>query len=235
MQPFEKQKLSRVRVSGRAAYDRDSVFAVLDAGFVAQAAFVADGRPIVIPMVYGRVGDVLYLHGAKATRFVKALREGAPVCVGVTLVDGLVLGRSAFHSSANYRSVVLHGTAVETKDEAEPEIALAAITDHLVPGRWDETRPPTPKELRATSVLRVTIEAASCKSRSGPPIDEESDYGLPIWGGVIPLVTIAGAPQGDDRLLPGVEVPVSVSRLLAAMNGEREAVTPPPSPGSRGR
>ncbi len=216
MPAFEAQKISKVRVSNRAAYDRESVFAVLDRYIVAHAAFVVESRPVVIPMVYGRIGDRVYLHGARATRFIKALRDGAPASVGVTLVDGLVLGRSAFHSSCNYRSVVLHGEAVETRDEAEREAALAAITDHLVPGRWDETRPPMRKEMRATGVLRLTIEAASCKSRSGPPVDEDSDYDLPIWGGVIPLATIAGEPQGDDRLLPGVDVPASVSRLLAA-------------------
>ena len=217
MQPFQAQPINRVRKSDRAAYDRDSVFAVLDRGLIAHAAFVAGDRPVVIPMVYGRIGEVVYLHGARATRLVKSLRDGAPVCLGVTLVDGLVLGRSAFHSSCNYRSVVLHGEAVETKDEDEREAAMAAITDHLAPGRWAETRPPIKKELRATSVLRVTIEAASCKHRAGPPVDEESDYDLPIWGGVIPFATVAGKPQGDDRLLAGVEVPASVSGLLERM------------------
>jgi nitroimidazol reductase NimA-like FMN-containing flavoprotein (pyridoxamine 5'-phosphate oxidase superfamily) len=216
MSSFQVNKLSKVRVSNRAAYDRESVFAILDRGIVAHVAFVVDHRPMVIPMVYGRVGDVVYLHGARATRLVKSLRDGVPVCVGVTLVDGLVLGRSAFHSSCNYRSVVLHGEAVETKDVAERETALAAITDHLVPGRWAETRPPIARELRATGVLRLIIEAASCKSRSGPPVDEDSDYDLPIWGGMVPFATIAGEPQGDDRLLPGVEVPASVARLLEA-------------------
>lgn len=219
MQPFEIQALNRIRKSDRAAYDRETVFSVLDAGFVTHAAFVANGRPMVIPMVYGRIGETLYLHGAKATRFVKALREGAPVCLCVTHVDGLVLGRSAFHSSMNYRSVVIHGTAVETKDAQEREAAMAVITDHMVPGRWDEARPATVKELRATSILRVTIEAASCKQRTGPPVDEDEDYDLPVWAGVIPFRTIVGEPEDDGRLLPGVGSPQSVVRLVGAMDG----------------
>jgi len=219
MQPFTAQKISRVRKSDRAAYDSKSVFAILDEGLVGQVGFVAGNRPIVIPMIYARVGETVYLHGARATRFVKALRTGAPVCLGVTLVDGLVLARSAFHSSVNYRSVVLHGEAVETKDEAEREIALEAITNHLAPGRWDEVRPSTARELRATSVLRMTIDAASCKYRSGPPVDDEEDYDLPIWAGVIPFSADAGAPQADDRLLPEVETPASVARLVEIVNG----------------
>lgn len=219
MQPFAVQTLNRVRKSDRAAYDRETVFAVLDAGFVTHAAFVADGRPMVIPMVYGRIGETLYLHGARATRFVKALREGAPVCLCVTHVDGLVIGRSAFHSSMNYRSAVIHGTAVETTDDAEREAAMAAITDHLAPGRWDEARPATAKELRATSILRVTIEAASCKHRSGPPVDDDEDYDLPVWAGVVPFRTVAGEPQDDGRLLQGVGRPASVAGLVEAMNG----------------
>jgi nitroimidazol reductase NimA-like FMN-containing flavoprotein (pyridoxamine 5'-phosphate oxidase superfamily) len=219
MQPFEVQKMNRVRKSSRAAYDRKTVFAVLDAGFVTHAAFVAGDRPMVVPMVYGRIGETLYLHGARATRFVKALRAGAPVCLCVTHVDGLVLGRSAFHSSMNYRCVVVHGTAVETTDTQEREAAMAAITDHMVPGRWDEARPTTAKELRATSILRVTIEAASCKHRSGPPVDEDEDYDLPVWAGVIPFMTVAGEPQDDGRLLPGVGLPDSVVRLVGAIGG----------------
>jgi nitroimidazol reductase NimA-like FMN-containing flavoprotein (pyridoxamine 5'-phosphate oxidase superfamily) len=219
MQPFEIQPHNRVRKSDRAIYDRETVFAVLDAGFVTHAAFVANGRPMVIPMVYGRIGETLYLHGAKATRFVKALRGVAPVCLCVTHVDGLVLGRSAFHSSMNYRSVVIHGTAVETTDTQEREAAMAAITDHMAPGRWDEARPATTKELRATSILRVTIEAASCKQRSGPPVDDDEDYDLPVWAGVIPFRTVACEPEDDGRLLPGVGRPQSVARLVDAMEG----------------
>lgn len=219
MQPFQVQPLNRVRKSDRAVYDRETVFAVLDAGLVTHAAFVADGRPMVIPMVYGRIGETLYLHGARATRFIKALRDGAPICLSVTHVDGLVLGRSAFHSSMNYRSVVIHGMAVEIKETEERGAAMAAITDHMAPGRWDEARPATTKELRATSILRVTIEAASCKQRSGPPVDEDEDYELPVWAGVIPFRTVAGAPEDDGRLLPGVDRPQSVLRLVAGMDG----------------
>jgi uncharacterized protein len=206
---FAVGPLNKVRRPDRANYDRAAVHAVLDEGLVAHVGFTDQGRPVVVPMVYGRVGDRFYLHGARAARFAKAMGAGVPVCVTVTLTDAIVVGRSAFHCSINYRSVVLHGEARLVSDPAEAEGALAAVTDHLLPGRWAESRPMIDKELRATAVLRVEVEAASLKARSGPPIDEPEDYELPIWAGVIPLRVAASAPQGDGRVQDGVEIPAS--------------------------
>jgi len=210
MESFAVGPLNKVRRPDRASYDKAAVHAVLDQGLIAHVGFVDHDRPVVIPMVYGRVGDLFYLHGARAARFAKVMGAGVPVCVTVTLTDGIVVGRSAFHCSMNYRSVVLHGEARLVSDPVEAESAMAAVTDHLLPGRWAESRPMIDKELRATAVLRVEIEAASLKARSGPPIDEPEDYPLPIWAGVIPLRVAASAPEGDPRLREGVEVPASV-------------------------
>ena len=210
MESFAVGPLNKVRRPDRASYDKAAVHAVLDEGLVAHVGFVDHERPVVIPMVYGRDGDRFYLHGARAARFAKAMGAGVPVCVTVTLTDGIVVGRSAFHCSMNYRSVVLHGLARLVSDADEAECALAAVTDHLLPGRWAESRPMIDKELRATAVLRVEIEAASLKARSGPPIDEPDDYELPIWAGVIPLHLAASLPEGDGRLHAGVGVPASV-------------------------
>jgi uncharacterized protein len=210
MDSFAVGTLNKVRRPDRANYDKAALHAVLDEGLVAHVGFTDHDRPVVMPMVYGRVGDLFYLHGARAARFVKAMGAGVPVCVTVTLTDGIVVGRSAFHCSMNYRSVVLHGLARLVSDPAEAERAVAAVTNHLLPGRWAESRPMLDKELRATAVLRVEIEAASLKVRSGPPIDEPEDYALPIWAGVIPLRVTPAAPEGDARLLEGVDLPASV-------------------------
>ena len=218
MESFAVGPLNKVRRPDRASYDKAAVHAVLDQGLIAHVGFVDHDRPVVIPMVYGRVGDLFYLHGARAARFAKVMGAGVPVCVTVTLTDGIVVGRSAFHCSMNYRSVVLHGEARLVSDPAEAESAMAAVTDHLLPGRWAESRPMIDKELRATAVLRVEIEAASLKARSGSPIDEPEDYPLPIWAGVIPLRVAASAPEGDPRLREGVEVPASVRTRARAGN-----------------
>ena len=210
MDSFAVGPLNKVRRADRGHYDRAGVYAVLDEGLVAHVGFMIDDRPVVVPMVYGRHGDQLYLHGAKAARFAKTMGPGVPVCITVTLTDGIVVGRSAFHCSINYRSAVIHGHARLVTDPEEAEQAVAAVTDHLLPGRWAESRSVTEKEIRSTAVLRVEIEAASLKKRSGPPIDEDADYALPIWAGVIPLRTEAGAPEADSRLLDGVSVPGSV-------------------------
>lgn len=210
MDSFAVGPLNKVRRPDRGSYDKAAVHAVLDEGLVAHVGFIDHGRPVVVPMVYGRVGDLFYLHGARAARFAKAMGAGVPVCVTVTLTDGIVVGRSAFHCSMNYRSVVLHGQARLVGDPAEAESALAAVTDHLLPGRWAESRPMIEKELRATAVLHVEIEAASLKARSGPAIDEPEDYELPIWAGVVPLRLVASAPEGDARLEEGVDIPASV-------------------------
>jgi nitroimidazol reductase NimA-like FMN-containing flavoprotein (pyridoxamine 5'-phosphate oxidase superfamily) len=217
MDTFEISSLNKVRRSDRAAYDRAAIHALLDEAFVAHVGFVDAGRPIVLPMVYGRLGDILYLHGAKAARFAKALAEAVPVCLTVTLVDGLVVARSAFHMSVNYRSAVLHGSATLVTDPAEAQEALTAITDHMLPGRWAEARPVLPKELRATSVLRVEIEAASMKQRQGHPVDDEEDYELSIWAGIVPLRVAASIPQDDGRVSPETKIPASVSALVSRL------------------
>jgi hypothetical protein len=169
---------------------------VLDEGLVCHLGFVDDGQPYAIPTAYARLSDHLYVHGATASRMLRAA-AGAAVCVTVTLVDGLVLARSAFHHSMNYRSVVVLGTAVEVTDEAERLAAMRGLLDRIAPGRWDEIRPPSRQELRATTVLRLPIDQASAKVRTGPPIDDEPDYALPCWAGVIPLALTAGAPIPD--------------------------------------
>lgn len=214
MEAYATTRLNKVRKRDRAAYDKETIGAILDEGLVAHVGFVDQDRPVVIPMIYGRIGDTLYLHGAKATRFAKALGKGVPVCITVTLIDGIVIGRSAFHSSMNYRSVVAHGHAHLVTDEDERERAMAVITDHMLPGRWDEARPANDKELKATGVIAAAIEVASAKARSGNPVDEDEDYGLPVWGGVVPVRMRFGAPEDDGRLLAGTDVPESVARLL---------------------
>ncbi|MGH9283298.1 MAG: pyridoxamine 5'-phosphate oxidase family protein [Acidimicrobiales bacterium] len=181
----------------RAHYDRASVEAILDEGLVAHVGLAVDGQPFVIPMVYARVGDDLYLHGSAASRLLRALAGGAAVCVTVTLLDGLVLARSAFHHSMNYRSVVVVGEAVPVTDHGERDRALAAMVDHAVPGRSAEVRAPDRKELAATLVIRVPLEEASAKVRTGPPIDDDRDLDLPVWAGVLPLCLAAGDPCPD--------------------------------------
>ena len=179
--------------------------AILDEGLVAHVGLAVDGQPFVLPMVYARVDGHLYLHGSAASRLLRALGAGAPVCVTVTLLDGIVLARSAFHHSMNYRSVVILGRAVAVTDAAEREVALAAMVDHAVPGRSEEVRPPDPKELAATLVVRVDLDEVSAKVRRGPPIDDHADLGLPVWAGVLPLRVVAGDPRPDgpaDRPLP---------------------------------
>lgn len=209
MKHFPVSSLNKVRRADRGFYEREAIFAVLDEGLVAHVGFENNDRPVVIPMIYGRIGETLYIHGAKAARFAKAMGPGLPVCITVTLIDGIVVARSAFHCSMNYRSAVIHGTAKLVTNLTEATTALAAITDHLLPGRWAESRPVTEKEIRSTSVLRVDIEAASLKVRSGPPVDDDEDYALPIWAGVIPARMDIGAPEADGRLLQDVDVPTS--------------------------
>jgi nitroimidazol reductase NimA-like FMN-containing flavoprotein (pyridoxamine 5'-phosphate oxidase superfamily) len=199
------------RLPARGAYDPAVIHAILDEGLVCHVGFVADGQPFVIPTIHGRVGDTLYVHGSAASRMLRALAGGIPVCVTVTIVDGLVLARSAFHHSMNYRSAVVLGTATSVTDPAERDQALRAITDHVVPGRWDAVRPPNEKELAATAVLRLPIAEASAKVRTGPPVDDDEDYALPVWAGVLPLVLGAHAPVADPRLPPGLAPPEHVT------------------------
>jgi nitroimidazol reductase NimA-like FMN-containing flavoprotein (pyridoxamine 5'-phosphate oxidase superfamily) len=195
------------RLPKRGSLERQTVYDILDEGFVCHVAFVSDGQPFVIPTAYGRAGDRLYLHGARASRMLKALGSGADVCVNVTLVDGLVLARSAFHHSINYRSVVVFGRARVVETDGEKMSALLAFTEHVVPGRWDEVREPNKQELDSTLVLSLALDEASAKVRTGLPIDDEEDYALPIWAGVLPLRVSAGEPVADPRLDEGARPP----------------------------
>jgi nitroimidazol reductase NimA-like FMN-containing flavoprotein (pyridoxamine 5'-phosphate oxidase superfamily) len=208
--PTGRTKLKRLPLRGR--YEREVVNGILDEGFVCHVGFVADGQPFVIPTAYGRVGEVLYLHGARASRMLKALADGVDVCVTVTLVDGLVLARSAFHHSLNYRSVVVFGRARVVVAEEEKLTALHAFTEHVAPGRWAEVRPPTGAELDATLVLALQLTEASAKVRTGPPLDDEEDYALAVWAGELPLRLTAGTPVADPRLPAEIKPPAHVSR-----------------------
>jgi nitroimidazol reductase NimA-like FMN-containing flavoprotein (pyridoxamine 5'-phosphate oxidase superfamily) len=196
-----------VREADRAVYDRAAAYQILDEGFICQVGFVVDGQPFVIPTGYGRVGDNLYIHGSAASRMLRRVDEGVAVCLTVTLLDGLVLARSIFNHSMNYRSVVILGTANAVNDPAEKLEALRLLSEHILPGRWVESRQPNERELKATLVMRLPIEEFSAKVRQGPPIDDEEDYAFPTWAGVIPLVMVAGKPINDPRLDPGREVP----------------------------
>lgn len=205
--PPPKAPSSRTRVRrmpARADYDRQAIDAILDEALVAHVGFVVEGQPYVIPTLHARVGDNVYLHGSSASRTIRALAAGAPVCLTVTLLDGLVLARSAVHHSVNYRSVVVFGQAAAIVGESERMAAIEAFTERLVPGRWSEVRPPTAKELRAIQVFALPLTEVSAKARMGPPADDEEDYALDTWAGVIPLDTVSGTPIPDSRLAEGV-------------------------------
>ncbi len=211
-----RSEASRVRrVPGRAAYDEPTIHAILDAGMVGHVGFVASGRPLVIPMLYGRDGGRLFLHGSVASRLLRTLADGIDVCLTVTHIDGLVMARSAFHHSMNYRSVVVLGRATLVDGDAKGH-ALRVISEHLAPGRWDEARTPNEVELKQTSVLELEIQEASAKIRTGGPIDDEEDLALDLWAGVLPCQTAWGEPI-PDALLPAGR-PVSPS-VLAKQRG----------------
>jgi uncharacterized protein len=208
MRDFERTERTRLRrLPSRASYDRQIVYGILDEGFVCHIGFVIEGRPFVIPTGYARLGDSLYIHGSAASRMLKTLRIGIEVCVTVTLVDGLVLARSVFHHSMNYRSVVIFGRARVVEDETEKWEALRGFTDHIIRGRWEDSRAPSANELRSTLVLRLPLEEASAKIRTGPPIDEEEDYALPVWAGVLPIKLYLGDAVRDPQLKAGIELP----------------------------
>ncbi len=203
--PTERTRVRRR--SQRGAYDQATIHSILDEGMTCHVGFVVAGRPVVIPTIYVRRGSAIYLHGAQTNRTLQAVASGGEVCVTVTLVDGLVLARSAFHHSMNYRSVVIFGTGRSVEESAEKNDVLHALTEHLVPGRWQDVRTPTAAELAQTLVVAIDIVEASAKIRSGPPIDDEEDYALPVWAGVVPLRLAAEAPIVDPRLPTGSEVP----------------------------
>ena len=195
------------RLPKRGSYERRLIYQILDEGFVCHVGFALDGRPFVIPTGYARVGDTLYIHGSAASRMLRALEGGVEACVTVTLIDGLVLARSAFHHSMNYRSVVIFGRASVVEEAREKLEALRAFSEHMIPGRWAEVRGPNEGELKATLVLRLPLVEASAKVRTGPPLDDEEDYRLPVWAGEVPLRLTAGAPVADARLDGEVETP----------------------------
>jgi len=207
---FPHTGFAKVRGNKRAHYDRKTIFEILDKGMVGHVGFVTEGRPMVIPMAYARIEDKLYLHGAKAGRIIKSQEDRAPVCLTVTHIDGLVVARSAFHHSVNYRSAVIHGSVRAVLDADEKELALIAVTNHILPGRWEEVRPMNRKEFNATGVLALEIQGASAKIRQGPPVEEDNDYLLPIWGGVLPVTGAIGQPINDGRLIEGTEAPPSL-------------------------
>jgi nitroimidazol reductase NimA-like FMN-containing flavoprotein (pyridoxamine 5'-phosphate oxidase superfamily) len=199
------------RAPKRGVYDKETVYKILDDDFLCHVGFVVNEQPFVIPTTYGRIGNKVYIHGAVASRMLQNLEKGIPISITVTLVDGLVLARSAFHHSMNYRSVMLFGTAHLVEDEKEKNDALFAISENIIPNRWDEVREPNEKELKITSVLGLEIEQASAKIRTGDPSDDKKDYELPIWAGVIPLKTVAQEAIADS-VLPK-DIPISDSVL----------------------
>jgi nitroimidazol reductase NimA-like FMN-containing flavoprotein (pyridoxamine 5'-phosphate oxidase superfamily) len=210
------------RIPDRGSHDTETIDSILDAGFLAHVGFCLDGQPFVIPTLYGPDGERLYLHGSAASRMLRELETGVAACVTVTLVDGLVLSRSAFDHSMNYRCVVAFGTSRKIADPGQKVKSLRVISEHLIAGRWADVRGPSEKELKATTVLEFSIEEASSKVRSGPPLDDESDYGLPVWAGVLPLEIKSRPPIPDDKLVEGITLPDYVRRYDARLAGHTE-------------
>lgn len=201
----ERTKLKRL--PKRGYFDRETVYGILDEGFICHVGFAPEGPPFVIPTGYARKDDKLYIHGSQASRMLRTLSGGVEACVTVTIIDGLVLARSAFHHSMNYRSVVIFGRATLVEDREEKNAALLALSEHIVRGRWADVREPTEQELIQTTVLSLPLTEASAKIRTGPPLDDEEDYTMNVWAGVVPLKLVAGEPINDPRLPEGIEVP----------------------------
>jgi nitroimidazol reductase NimA-like FMN-containing flavoprotein (pyridoxamine 5'-phosphate oxidase superfamily) len=218
--PTERTTLKRL--PQRGSYDREVVYRILDEGFICHVGFTIGGQPFVIPTAYGRIGDKLYIHGSAASRSLRDLSGGIPVCVTVTLVDGLVLARSAFHHSINYRSVVILGAATVVAAADEKMTALRSFTEHVIPGRWDDVREPNEQELKGTSVLALPLVEVSAKIRTGPPKDDEEDMAIPVWAGELPLRIMAGSPIDDPLLTAGIVPPAYItqySRQAQTTNG----------------
>ena len=209
MGSFPVTEQTRVRrLPERGKYEQETVYSILDEGLICHVGFIAsDGRPVVIPTSYGRKDNRLYIHGSAASRMQRILATGIDVCVTVTLMDGVVLARSAFHSSINYRSVVIFGKAKQIEDAKQKAEALYAFSEHLLPGRWAEIREPTEQELKGTSVLVIELNEVSAKVRTGPPIDDAEDYVLPVWAGVLPMEAKFGEPLADPKLTANIGVP----------------------------
>ncbi|MEL6591042.1 MAG: pyridoxamine 5'-phosphate oxidase family protein [Bacteroidota bacterium] len=215
-QPSVSSRAKVRRNPKRARYDEASIHAILDAGFLCHIAAVVDGQPVVIPTSYGRIGNTLYLHGARQNRMINALANGAPASIGVTHLDGLVLARSLMHHSANYRSVVMFGKARWVEDEAERVRGLKALTEQMLPGRYDESRVPNEAEMKITSVVAFEIEDASAKVRAAPPKDDPEDEDPSVWAGVVPLSMKTGMPIPDEITGPEVRIPPSVKLLVSS-------------------
>jgi nitroimidazol reductase NimA-like FMN-containing flavoprotein (pyridoxamine 5'-phosphate oxidase superfamily) len=207
----KKNKVRQLREY--AVYDQDTVHRILDSALVAQVAFIQEGLPVVVPMIHARDGDTIYLHGARKARVIRMLEQTEEACLNVTLLDGIVLARSAFNSSMNYRSVTVFGKPALIDDEQDKLHAMRVISEHLMPGRWDELRAPHDREVKMTGVIALDISSASAKVTEGMPIDEEEDYEIPIWAGVLPLTSDLGELQTDDRMLQGVEASAAVKAL----------------------
>jgi len=212
MAEFESTPRTKVkRAPQRAVYERETLYGILDEALICHIGFSVDEQPYVIPTIHVRVDDVLYVHGSPASRMLRRMASGAPVCVTVTLLDGLVLARSAFHHSMNYRSAVVLGVPRKVTEVKEKGVAFKAIVEHLTPGRWDEIRQPNPEEIRKTDVLALQIEEGSAKVRAGAPVDDDVDYELELWAGVLPLNVVAGAAVPDPALRHNLPVPETVS------------------------
>src|ERR1700730_2579185 len=208
MRPIVQTERTQLhRLPKRGTFTREAVYSILDEGMICHVGFVADGTPFVIPNAYAHHGDTLYIHGSAASRMLRALGRGAEACITITLLDGLVLARSAFHHSMNCRSVVILGRGRLVEELSEKLLALERITEHLVPGRWKDVRRPSRQEMKATAVLAFALEEASAKIRTGPPMDDEEDYALNAWAGVLPLTLAKGEPIRDERLLAEIQVP----------------------------
>ena len=203
--PTERTKVRRLPDRGK--YDSESVYGILDEAFICHVGFVVDRQPYVIPTGFARVNDTLYIHGSAASRMLRTLADGVQVCVTVTLIDGIVMARSGFHSSMNYRSVVILGRAMQVERRDEKLAALAAFSEQVMPGRWKDLRETTDAELKGTLVLTLPLKEVSAKVRTGPPKDDEADYALPLWAGVVPLKLTSGTPIDDPRLPKGIEAP----------------------------
>lgn len=211
---FKPTKRSRIkRLPKRAHYDRATVHAILDAGAICHVGYVIDGKPYVTPTAYWRKGEHVYWHGSSASRMLRTIAAGSPVCLTVTHLDGMVMARSAFHHSVNYRSVMVFGKATVVTDRAHKLEALEDFVERLYPGRWATLRPVNEQELKATTVLGMDLTEASAKIRTGPPVDDEEDYALPIWAGVVPVTIATGAPIDDARNLPGVARPGNLGSI----------------------
>lgn len=210
--PKDQRRHIVQRLPKRAAYDRETINAIIDEALICHVSIIANGEPVVIPTIHARMGDKLLLHGLKGGRLLKHIEAGHDVCVAITLLDGLVLARSAFHHSMNYRSVVMFGKGMEITDGDEKMAAMKRFVDHLTPRRWEHIRQPNAREIKATSIVAIAMVDATAKVRTGPPVDDDEDYELPIWAGVIPLELQASGAVPDDKLSADLEEPEHVKR-----------------------